>query len=225
MRPNVVSGLVRHGRASAIVRAVAAPSVAPFRAFVPRSDFLAQGPVPAPFPRRASASLLTAARLRGVRSLRTSKRMHGPARDGRRRANATVLRPEFLPNSRGIFLMNINRYSRIAYARFLVRPWVRCGGGAQGEAEPRGNTARARGWPPACGCIADAAELRDDTPRGAHSDLRGRQGAARRPSGRFRERRLDRRRRFGKQQRRRNSSDERAMALTTFGRTRAGKPA
>ena len=44
VRPNVVSGLVRHGRASAIIRVVAALSTAPFRAFAPRSDFAASVP-------------------------------------------------------------------------------------------------------------------------------------------------------------------------------------
>ena len=112
-----------------------------------------------------------------------------------------------------------------------ARLWDRRGGGAEGEAEPRGSTTRTRGWSPACGCIAAAAEQRDDAPRGAHSDSRGRQGAARRPSGRFRERPLDRRRRFGKHMhggahaalgraRKRKPAYGRAMSLTTFGHAR-----
>ena len=61
------------------------------------------------------------------------RRVHGPARDGRRRWGKTSAPPGGSPNSRSVFLLNINRYSIFIYARFLARPRVRREGARRGK--------------------------------------------------------------------------------------------
>ena len=98
-----------------------------------------------------------------------------PARDGRRRAGATVPRPaprpEFLPNSRDVFSLNINGYYRFVHARSLARPWGRREGARRGK-RSQGRARRER---------ADGPRHADASRRG-ETPVRALPGAAPRPA-------------------------------------------